>query len=358
MISLLSIKAFKSFPQREIILKPLTLLTGLNNCGKSSLIQAIRMFVSASKGNHVFLDGHGQIKEIKSKLSSFQEKIEITTVSDSNVANSLFISEDEVIRPQSSPHFIYIGADRLGPQTFLPLHQDSGVEVKPEIGDIGEYVIDYIQKLSECIIPKSLHHVNSEGQTLEYVLRGWLTEIAPGVDINLFSNVRADISHADFDGFRPKNVGFGLSYTLPIIAAVLGAVAERPANGWIHSWGEKWSKEKEDNGCLLILENPEAHLHPQGQTAIGKLISLASSCGVQVIVETHSDHLMDGIRIAAKEQIIDNESIIFHYLSKNSSGETEMISPSIDKNGKLDKWPEGFFDQTVKNKAVLAKKGA
>lgn len=51
---------------------------------------------------------------------------------------------------------------------------------------------------------------------------------------------------------------------------------------------------------LVILENPEAHLHPRGQTEMGKLIASVAHSGCQVIVETHSDHLFDGIRIYAK----------------------------------------------------------
>jgi len=356
MITSIYINSFKSFHNSKIPFKALTLLSGLNNCGKSSLIQAIRMHINASKGGDIFLDGYGRFKELKSRLSKPEEPITVTLNYSDDITQTLTIHEqDEIIKPTISPNVIYISADRLGPQAFLPLNINS----EPEIGVHGEFLIDFIQKLSLCIIPDTLSHPNSEGKTFEYELRGWLTEIAPSVNVNWQQNLKTDTSNAEFDGYRPKNVGFGLSYTLPIIAAVLGAVADRPAAGWSEDerWGEEWSTAKDQTGCLLILENPEAHLHPYGQTAMGKLIALAANHGVQVVIETHSDHLMDGIRIAAKHGLIDHKKIIFHYLSKDSSGETTIISPSIDKNGKLDKWPDGFFDQSAINKALLAKRG-
>jgi predicted ATPase len=66
---------------------------------------------------------------------------------------------------------------------------------------------------------------------------------------------------------------------------------------------------------------------------------------------------MDGIRIAVKNQLLDAKDVAFHYLSKNEEGLSEMTTPKLHDNGKLDFWPEGFFDQTLKNRAVLARKG-
>jgi predicted ATPase len=90
---------------------------------------------------------------------------------------------------------------------------------------------------------------------------------------------------------------------------------------------------------------------------MGKLIALAASCGVQIVVETHSDHLMDGIRIAVKEQKIAADKVAFQYFTKKPNEPSEVTSPKLHDNGKLDFWPEGFFDQTLKNRAILARKG-
>jgi len=60
---------------------------------------------------------------------------------------------------------------------------------------------------------------------------------------------------------------------------------------------------------VAVIENPEAHIHPQGQAELGKLMALAASSGAQIIVETHSDHVINAIRVAVKEGIIPSTDI-------------------------------------------------
>ena len=118
----------------------------------------------------------------------------------------------------------------------------------------------------------------------------WEQKISPDVTINV--EQRKDSStYAISYGFngedsqtkpvmdlRAENIGYGISYTLPVIVALLSA----------------------QPGALVILENPEAHLHPGGQAALAKLIAKVASEGIQVIVETHSDHIINGILLACK----------------------------------------------------------
>lgn len=356
MINILQIKGFKSFIDKPIDLAGLTLLTGLNNSGKSSVIQAIRMFSSAFNGGSPLLPGHGAVSELRSKYVNANQDIEIAMCFDSGNSEQMRLSDHGVARPELSPEFFYVGADRLGPQPYLPLNL--ALDARPIVGDRGEFVFDFIQKLVsyDYLIPDQLVHKNSQGRTFEYALSGWLTEIAPGVEFSFETNNKADISHAEIDSYRPTNVGFGLSYTLPIIAATLGAVAVLPDRHEQDEWVENWERSKKERGVLLVLENPEAHLHPQGQTAMGKMIALAAACGVQIIVETHSEHVMDGVRIAVKQGLISNEAVKFHYLSKTKEGLTEIATPILSADGKLDTWPDGFFDQTLKNRAILAKR--
>ena len=93
--------------------------------------------------------------------------------------------------------------------------------------------------------------------------------------------------------FRATNVGFGLSYILPVITAMLTPP-----------------------GTLCLVENPEAHLHPRGQTRIAELAVRAAMTGVQIIVETHSDHFLDGVRIAVRDGLIAPEQIAIHYFER------------------------------------------
>jgi len=354
MIERINLLNFKSVPDNAIKLSNLSLFSGLNNSGKSSVIQAVRMFDKAFNQESPLLGGHGKIDELRSKSSSKSENLKISFLFDDESDEHLSLSNHEILSvPKKCPIIGYIGADRLGPQTSLPVNPR--LNPFPIIGDKGEYVLDFIEKLSLGIIPPKLRHENAQGSTFEYVLAGWLSEIAPDLDFKYNINEKADLAHAEVDSFRPTNVGFGISYTLPILAMVLGMSACAPEQGWFEDWGNKWEQEKKERGVLIMLENPEAHLHPRGQTAIGKMLALAASCGIQIIVETHSDHLMDGIRIAVKNGDVKADQVAFHFFSK-IDGISHIESPKLYEDGKLDFWPDGFFDQSLKNRAILAKR--
>jgi predicted ATPase len=126
--------------------------------------------------------------------------------------------------------------------------------------------------------------------------------------------------------YRSTNVGFGLTYVLPVITALLSA----------------------DPGSLVIIENPEAHLHPRGQVRMGELMALASSAGVQVITETHSDHVLNGIRLAVHSGRLAPNRVRLLYFGRevDKSGiKARIFQPEIDADGRIDDWPEGFFDE-------------
>lgn len=132
------------------------------------------------------------------------------------------------------------------------------------------------------------------------------------------------------DWTRPANVGYGVSYALPIIVA--GLVTGK--------------------GRTLIIYSPEAHLHPRAQARIGAFLAQMAASGTQVLIETHSDHVMDGVRIAVKESRLTPDAAQFHYFAKRD-GVPHISSPTIDAQGKLSEWPEGFFDQHRRNTARL-----
>lgn len=348
------LSGFKSFVNQNIKIKKLTLLTGLNNSGKSSVIQAIRMLQLAYKGSSPLITGHGDVNDLRSKHISLNESIILTLNYIDGRSGTLELSGRFNSKPSICPEIIYVGANRVGPQAYLPVN--TSLESYPFIGDSCEYVYDFINKYegSGYLIPDGVKHDAAQGNTFTYALEGWLHEIAPGIDFKFSTNYKADVSYGEFNKYRPANVGFGLSYTLPIIAATLASVAKPKATDV--EWIRDWEIRKNINGNFLIMENPEAHLHPKGQTAMGIMIAKAAASGVQVIVETHSEHVMDGIRIAVKDGVLPHDEVLFHYFSSSSEGITEIETPKIDENGKVEFWPNGFFDQTLKNRAYLAKR--
>lgn len=88
-------------------------------------------------------------------------------------------------------------------------------------------------------------------------------------------------------------------------------------------------------------------MHPRGQAELGKLIAFASQSGVQIICETHSDHIINGIRVSVKEKNVDAEKVRLFYFDKNEATklETEITPINVDKNGELDSYPTGLLDE-------------
>jgi predicted ATPase len=121
------------------------------------------------------------------------------------------------------------------------------------------------------------------------------------------------------DWYLPTNVGFGISYALPIVVAGLTA---KP-------------------GTVLIVDSPEAHLHPAAQSAVGRFLARVAAAGTQVILESHSDHVVNGIRRAVVEELIISEDVVVHFLA----GRADPIQIDLDARGRLSEWPDGFFDQ-------------
>ena len=105
---------------------------------------------------------------------------------------------------------------------------------------------------------------------------------------------------------------------------------------------------KAKDGELIILENPEAHLHPRAQRLLGELISKAASTGAQIIVETHSDHILNGIRISVKNNDLEADKVKLFFFMRERVAEkynVNVYAPVLAQNGDVDIWPEGFFDE-------------
>ena len=150
----------------------------------------------------------------------------------------------------------------------------------------------------------------------------------------LVTTLRFKVPGVHAEWTRPTNMGFGVSYALPIIVA--GLLIE--------------------NGGLLIVENPEAHLHPAAQSRIGAFLARVAGDGVQVFVETHSDHVLNGIRRAvAQDALVPADQVLVHFFQDGGDDVAPVVPLALTQTGQLSAWPPGFFDQTQKDLAVLAR---
>lgn len=347
-IKSLRLKGLKSFTNQEVNLSQLTVLSGLNGSGKSTMIQAIRMLLSALDNKTPYLKGFGDYDELKSKNSLRSENIviEIETTKDEYWL-SVSKEDYQTSNNKLDIKFDYICAARLGPTTSLPV-MDHG-EKKITVGSMGEYLVDYFSFFNEISVNDNMLHVSSDSKTLEIQLNSWMSEISPGIKLHFSKVEKHDMSHVEVDTFRSTNTGFGISYALPIVLCLLVLTSKEGAEKVTNISAQSWITSHTDQSPLLIIENPEAHLHPRGQTAMGELVAKAAAAGVQIIVETHSDHFLDGVRIAVKEGVIDNKLVALKYFKKNKDGESSVINVSLLDDGSIEEWPEGYFDQMYTN---------
>ncbi|MBO7566146.1 MAG: DUF3696 domain-containing protein [Bacteroidales bacterium] len=335
MFNNIHLKGFKSFVDETIELKPLTLLTGLNSSGKSSVIQAIRMMENVGYDRSLLLNGHGGFGELCNIYTRSELLMELTyksftywIKSDKNRTQFTYSAIPPDYSGYFSPFFCdlsYIGADRLGAQPNIPINSPYN---EKKMDSRGENVLSVLDSYSSenVTLDERLKPENAEGLTLDYVVNGWLKYIAPNVKFEYKVDRKADISYSRFNGFRATNVGFGLSYTLPIIVALLVSTTIKDS--------------------VVLIENPEAHLHPKGQTEMAKLIAKCVECGSQVIVETHSDHLFDGVRIYTKHNPGFNEKVVTHWFELDENNNTKVESIKFTPEGRItDECPKGFFDQ-------------
>ncbi len=351
-IDRVKIQNFKSLKDVDIKLSNLTLLTGVNSCGKSSFIQALLLLkqneyklYDLNKEHFIYIDGDyvklGKQKDILFQ-DLFEDNVYIELYNKDNYGKLLFNSKDlkmEADFPIFEPSFNlfnddfqYITTDRIAPNISYKL---SNEHIQNNlIGINGEYTAHYLShnRHKKLNIVQLKHKDSKTEQLLENVSL-WIGEISHNIEVKADiqqNTLSATISYVYTYGdtttsdYSPLSVGFGITYVLPIIVAILKAKA----------------------GDLLIIENPESHLHPAGQSKIAKLCALASTNGVQIIVETHSDHFLNAIRVATKDGSLDyNKSQIYYFKKDINYIETKIEKINIDKTGKIDNYPKGFFDQ-------------
>ena len=354
MIKKIQVKNFKCFEEQSIECRELNLFTGVNGMGKSTLIQTLLMFRQTyerkgvlQEGN-LLLNGHyvslGTIKDISywyKKEANIEIMIEeegqkFECCSNGDESGLLWNFGDKVDGSSlMGDGFEYISAERLGPRRYYDELSGERYSVT-QVGVKGEYAISTLYAIgSDFKVYENMKNCAESSERLELQVNAWMSEISPGIRVKAIPYLDANMMGLRYgqssvmgeESTNAVNMGFGVSYVLPIVIALL--------------------KAKE--GDLIILENPEAHIHPKGQRQIGELVARAASNGVQIIMETHSDHVLNGIRLAVKNHIIDKEKVKVNYFGVyeeiDGMVKHEMTSPEILEDGSLSNWPDGFFDE-------------
>ena len=350
----LILKNFKCFDEIELRFSNVNILTGLNGMGKSTVMQSILLLGQSQKsiaseqmlslkGKYVDL-GVGQdiLFEKAEKdeigisvwtedteeryLVEYQSEADVLSLKqmDKNVNKDLCVAWAD--------HLYYLSAYRIEPQFLYHIENEKEVSER-YFAKNGEFAIQYLKLHGGDDVTNHSILIGNK-RTITDQVTAWLDMISPGISpiitINASSRT-AELKYEYIEGrektnsYKSINVGFGITYVLPVVVTLVSA---KP-------------------GDIILLENPEAHIHPKGQRMLGELLAAVGAGGVQVIVETHSDHVLNGIRIAVKKGKIKptNTEFFYFYKNINDSYKHKVICPVLDKNGRLDEWPEGFFDE-------------
>lgn len=367
----LSISNFKCFYDKTLEIKNLTVLAGANGNGKSSIIQSILFLRRTIEhcsycddtgysgrldiNRNVELNGSyclalGTSKNIIPVDAELGSKMILSICGDNSKISVVYNHDDENnglwIQPVESElegnvnnlpilkkEFYYLNAERLGPRIAQRIISHD----YPNVGCQGEYcaqILNTYGSIRDFEVEESKLFVNDDkiSRSLLKQVQLWLQFLMPDVVVD--SVIDNDMLSAQIivrNGYTmgehviATNVGFGISYVLPII--ITGLLAKKDS--------------------LMIVENPEAHLHPSAQSRIAQFLSKIANSGVYVVVETHSDHFISGVQISSLKQDINHENVNLVYLDKPiGSKEPHLKEISINERGELSEWPIGFFDQT------------
>lgn len=354
MLSKLELESFKRFSHLELTLSPLTVLSGLNGSGKSTVLQSLVLAYQASLssdstvslsgdtgldlGHAADLLNHDSVSsELAVRITSDQTYEWVFDIGPVGDVPYLGIVSQPHIQPDffGGVSFVHLAAERLGPRTTHPSAFFRPADAA--VGFDGRYAAHTLAICGRNEVSESLRHRSEpEVWTLRSQVEAWLGAMVGPTQVeatvvpktNLVT-LRIRKQNFSSEWLLPTNTGFGVSYCLPIIVAGL---TSKP-------------------GSVLIVDGPEAHLHPAGQSAMGGFLATVADSGVQVLIETHSDHVINGIRrYVANADLEAADRVLFHFF-----GETGVDSITVDERGRLSRWPEGFFDQMDKDLFAITK---
>ncbi|CAK0766450.1 conserved hypothetical protein [Gammaproteobacteria bacterium] len=341
MLNRITITAYKCIEEEQLTLAPLTLLAGPNASGKSTVIQGFLLALSSCKGpNSSFLEPVIRpYKNHETILCRYSEN-ETVFIGLDRAQEENFLSikmHGNQFEYYQSPtgtgyhyeeSFFYLSANRTGVEEIVTTNQTL------RIGHNGQYAIGYLEQQKDKPIHEALQVSDAPAKTLKSQLAWWLTFIT-GIPTEARTEkvgdiqVRLSFKMGEIDDVSPQNTGAGNSYLLKMLVVCLTV---KP-------------------GDLLLIENPEVHLHPGAQSRLGILLAFLAARGVQIVAETHCEHLINRIRYEIYAKKLSHDQVILHYKPDvHSSFQTLKINERghyTDPDGNEQAFPKGFFDSTL-----------
>ena len=374
MITSLSIYNFKAFQHtQEVKLGTFTLLTGINGRGKSSFLQILLLLSQSMRNSdkhtpiNMLMNGDWlQLGEFQDMINVYSEEVSIGIHlhTDASVDNDYELSYTKI---EGEPYLGELYSMKVnGEETFSEAssYENNGDKNTEKIAPAFSGYTSLIRlqnmyyvaaerssaKDEEVLSPLSakvhldcqgknvLNVIYRQGDEFQKELETLLGTIFEGATFKIVSDNKSLRLYMDAvnngKNFRPINVGYGYSYVLTLLTAGLMA----------------------KDGETIIIENPEAHLHPSAQAAMMRFfIEKVITKGVQVFMETHSDHIVNASLLAVRQEKLTNKQmhILFFNRSNVSSKDVIIHNLEITNKGRVKNPPKNFCDQYAMDLRLL-----
>ena len=350
MVSKIHVSALKSIKNLEIECSGLNLLVGRNSSGKSTFLQALLLYAQRKlDGKYISV---GEFREARN-YNMPNEKIRIELYeknktkpdwiefiedkeNDSYNINSCIENynlkslknlmgkdndlEEQAVCKFDDSNFHYLSCHRIGVNDRYKKNRIN----ETDFGIDGEYALAYLLKNEgETVKEDLIANDPNFTSTLLGQVNYWMNYI---VDTSLLltdlkktnylqvkynNNPKNKLSDALY--CRPINIGSGVSYLISIIISCLA------------------SNRKD----VIIIENPEIHLHPKAQSRLCEFLYFISKTNRQIFVETHSDHIFNGLRVGIATKYMKQEDISVNFFALDEKNETQCNHIVFGDYGKV-----------------------
>ena len=377
-IAHITLRNFKCFKALDLPCAPLTLLTGHNAGGKSTVLQALLLLAQGLREapNTNLLPLNGRLVDLGAGSDVIHHSASPQTLSfgaaSSRERATWRFDVDKTLSARGLMRLAEISYARDGDSvdvpngrmlpsglstsdlvaslrstTFISAGREMQIDAYPvprasahvfgDVGPSGEYAPYWYLEFADDEVSPMRRHPADNRETVRAQVDVWLNELFPGARANaerlaVDAPVRLSFRLGQTSPWsKPANVGYGLSYAFPMLVALLTA----------------------EPGSIVVIDSAEAHLHPRAQSAVGRLLARIAGSGLNILAESHSDHLLNGVRLAVREGVLEPNDTAIHFfrlLHQNPS----VTTVAVDRNGAISDWPEGFFDQTERDLATLS----
>lgn len=327
MIKKIEIDGFKNISELALDLTPLTIITGQNSTGKSSVLQSVLIMQRMAEaypfyGEYVNIDFQASRNKYRNAKS-----INITFTTDKGECKIEWTDShkkvmDSTMMPEIERNLFYLSANRSGAENLAANNQGNVIS-----GPKGEALFSTLEREKSEPVAEELARY-PESLTLNSQVNYWLTYIL-GIPMEISverrptQDVEVRYKSDDIPGILPTQLGAGVSYLAKILILCL----------------------RSRKGDVIMMENPEIHLYPLAQSRLAEFLTYVAASGRQLIIETHSNDLITKIRHEVFKGKIPAEDVTIIY--KGSITE-QFEKLSLDINGHFTKeFPETFFDATL-----------